>query len=297
MKQRAIILLLIIFSFPIIPAQADPVSDTGAGMVSNGIDMFFGAAGKALTGGKNETDFKALTTFYNPLDNPVVVASIKNTSVFGFTIFIAYILLGMSYLVLQSSKPKAAQAAEYIFNNGKSYNLEAFVKKCGTIIALFIFILIIMTAILFLAQAFSDMMDNSSMQVIQTSSKSGIITFIYSIFWLILTILLTLRNLILTFIYCFVIILVTAWAFSIFEKPIELIGIYFLIIAFMQPVMVGIAAIGIQTIEYLKTANSGFVGAAGMFSVTLALLILLVVIAAAFIIGPIYFHKLFFEVK
>lgn len=289
-----IIILFLVLSILIVPANADPVTDAGVGMVAGGIDAFFGMAGNAIMGGNSTSGFSSLSEFYDPLTNPVVVESIKNTSVFGFTIYLAYVLLAMSYLVLQSKKPEAVRAAEYIINNGRSYDLAAFVKKCSLIIALFVFILIIMYAILQIAQAFTTMMDTSSMSVIQTSGQSGVMTFIYSIFWLLIKILLCLRNLIITFIYCFVVILIMLWGFSFFEKPIEIIGLYFLILAFMQPVMVGMAAIGIKTIE---ATQGGAVGVATEISVSLALLVVLIVVAAAFIVGPIYFHKQFFSMR
>lgn len=289
-----IIILFLILSILIVPANADPVTDAGVGMVAGGIDAFFGMAGNAIMGGNSTSGFSSLSEFYDPLTNPVVVESIKNTSVFGFTIYLAYVLLAMSYLVLQSTKPEAVRAAEYIVNRGKSYDLPAFVKKCSLIIALFVFILIIMYSVLQLAQVFTTMMDTSSMSVIQTSGQSGVMTFIYSIFWLLIKILLGLRNLIITFIYCFVLILIMLWAFSFFQKLIEIIGLYFLILAFMQPVMVGIAAIGIKTIE---ATQGGAVGVATEISVSLALLVILIIVAAAFIVGPIYFHKQFFSMR
>ena len=287
-----ILLLIFIIAILIIPAQADPLTDALTGAVASGIDAFFGAAGNAIMGGNSTSGFSSLSEFYDPLTNPVVVESIKNTSVFGFTIYLAYVLLAMSYLVLQSRKPEVIRAVEYNLNKGKTYDLPAFVKKCSLIIALFVFVLVIMYAILQMAQVFTNMMDASSMSVIQASGESGVMTFLYSLFWLIIKILLALRNLIITFIYCFVVILIVLWGFSFFEKPIEVLALYFLILAFMQPVMVGIAAIGIKTIE---ATQGGVVGVER--PITLAFLVILIVVAAVFIVGPIYFHKEFFSMR
>jgi len=287
-----ILLLIFIIAILIIPAQADPLTDALTGAVASGIDAFFGAAGNAIMGGNSTSGFSSLSEFYDPLTNPVVVESIKNTSVFGFTIYLAYVLLAMSYLVLQSRKPEVIRAVEYNLNKGKTYDLPAFVKKCSLIIALFVFVLVIMYAILQMAQVFTNMMDASSMSVIQASGESGVMTFLYSLFWLIIKILLALRNLIITFIYCFVVILIVLWGFSFFEKPIEVLALYFLILAFMQPVMVGIAAIGIKTIE---ATQGGVVDVER--PITLAFLVILIVVAAVFIVGPIYFHKEFFSMR
>ena len=287
-----ILLLIFIIAILIIPAQADPLTDALTGAVASGIDAFFGAAGNAIMGGNSTSGFSSLSEFYDPLTNPVVVESIKKTSVFGFTIYFAYVLLAMSYLVLQSRKPEVIRAVEYNLNKGKTYDLPAFVKKCSLIIALFVFVLVIMYAILQMAQVFTNMMDASSMSVIQASGESGVMTFLYSLFWLIIKILLALRNLIITFIYCFVVILIMLWGFSFFEKPIEVLALYFLILAFMQPVMVGIAAIGIKTIE---ATQGGVVDVER--PITLAFLVILIVVAAVFIVGPIYFHKEFFSMR
>jgi len=287
--QLVIFLSFLMFLIIPAPAQADPLSSALSGAVASGIDAFFGAAGNAIMGGNSTSGFTNFSKFYDPLTNPVVVESIKKTSIFGFTIYFAYVLLAMSYLVVQTTKPGAIRTAEYIINKGEPYNLTAFVKKCSLIIALYLFILIIMYIILQMAQVFTDMMGTSSISAIQTTAQSGFMTFIYSIFWLLITILLTLRNLIITFIYCFVVILIMLWGFSIFAKLVETIGLYFLVLAFMQPVMVGIAAIGFQTIQ--------FMGNVGQVIVSIALMIILVVVGAVFIVGPIYFHKQFFSMR
>jgi len=289
------LLYAFVFSFILLivaPVRAGIVADTGSGMVTNGIDGFFGHSANEMAGGNNATNFSIFAFWYNPLKNPAVVSTIKNTSVFAFTIFISYILLAMSYLVLQTRKQKAAQAVEYIFNKGKSYDIETFVKTCGTILALFCFVLVIMMAILYLAQAASDMMDRSGMNVIQLSSHSGLMNFVYNCFWFIIRISFGVRNLILTYIFSFSVVLVTSWGFSFLQKPVEIIGLYFLIIAFMQPIMVGIAAIGIETIEYQNNLE-GF----GAVTSLLALFILLIVIALVCIVGPIYGHKTFFRLR
>jgi hypothetical protein len=284
--------MFILFVLLSAPVKAGIVEDTGSGMVTNGIDGFFGYSANELAGGKNATNFSVFASWYNPLKNPVVVSTIKNTSVFAFTIFISYILLAMSYLVLQTRKPKAAQAVEYILNKGKSYDIETFVKTCGTIIALFCFVLVIMMAILYLVQAASDMMNSSAMTVIRTSSHSGLMNFIYNCFWFIILISFGVRNLILTYIFAFSVVLVTSWGFSFLQKPVEIIGLYFLVIAFMQPIMVGMAAIGIETIDYQNNLE-------GLGAVTslISLFILLIVVSLVCIVGPIYGHKIFFKLR
>ena len=65
-------------------------------------------------------------------------------------------------------------------------------------------------------------------------------------------------------------------------KPIEILGLYLGIIISMQPALVGASAIGIEA--------ATFIGIGG-----LAVVILLIVIALVFIIGPIYFHGLLFK--
>ena len=297
--MKKILLMFVISSFLIIPmpASANPATDAGVAMVAGGIDAFFSMAGNAIMGGNSTAAFSSLSVFYDPITNPVVVESLRNTSVFGLTIYISYVLLAMAYLVLQSRTPGVIRTAEYITNNGKPYNLVKFVKKCSTMIVLYVFILIIMYAILQIAQIFTNIMDTSSISAIQASAQSGFMTFIYSLFWLVLSILITLRNLIITFIYCFLVILIMLWGFDIFQKPIEVIGIYFILLAFMQPVMVGVAAIGIRTIEFTKGMQYDMPGISLTNSVTLALLIILIAIGVMFVIGPIYFHKQFYSLR
>lgn len=285
---------LIIFLFLVIPASAgDVASDVGAGMVAGGIDMFFDATSKSLVG--NSSNFSVMAN-YNPFANPAVRSTITNTSIFAFTIFIAYIILAMCYLVVQSRTPQRARDLEFVFNNGKAFNLEKFVTNCVTIMALFIFSIIIIVLLLNLAQAFSNMMDTSALTTLENSSQSGFIKFIYSLIWFLLKILLALRDLILTLICAFIIILIFLWKIPAATKPVEIIALYLVLIIFMQPAMVGTAAVGIGTVDYLTSIGS-VEGGTGAIIVTIALLILLIVVALMFIVGPFYFHKLFFSLR
>lgn len=294
--MKLLFLSLLFILLLVVPASAgDVASDVGAGMVAGGIDMFFDSTSKSL-GGNYSSSFQTLSIWYNPFDNPIVRNTIKSTSIFAFTIFVAYVLLALCYLVTQSKAPEQARAIEFAFNSGKSFNLEKFVKNCATIMGLFIFIVIIIVFLLNLAQAASNMMDTSALTTIENSSQSGFVKFIYSIFWFMIQILLALRTLILTLICAFVVILIFLWKFPRATKPIEIIGLYLVLIIFMQPVMVGTAAVGIGTIDYL-TASGSLEGTVGALVFTLALLIILIAVAALFIVGPFYFHELFFSLR
>ncbi len=292
MNQRLWLFLLFITPL-IIPVSADDIAtDVGAGMVASGIDMFFDSTSTAIGG--NSSDFQVLSGWYNPFENPVVIKTIEGTSIFALTIFIGYVLIAICYLVTQSRSPETTRAVEFALNSEKPFNLEKFVKNCGSILGLFVIIILLITFLLNLAQAASNMMDTSALTTIQNSSQSGVVKFIYSIFWFIISILLAIRDLMITIICAFIVILIFLWKFPPATKPVELIFLYLVLMIFMQPVMVGSAAIGIETINYMS--NSGaVVGTAGVITLSLAVLILLIVIAALFIIGPFYFHEIFFS--
>jgi len=295
MKQK-LILSLLFTSLLIFPVSGDVTSDVGAGMVAAGIDMFFDSTSKSIGG--NSSSFQTLSVMYNPFDNPAVRSTIKGTSIFAFTIFVAYVLLAMCYLVMQSRAPEKARAIEFALNSGKSFNLEKFAKNCATIMGLFIFVVIIIVFLLNLAQAASNMMDTSALTAIENSAQSGVIKLMYSILWVMIEILLAMRSLIITIICAFVVILIFLWKFPRATKAVEIIGLYLVLLIFMQPVMVGAAAVGIETINYLSSTTLGYgAGHIGTLTLSLALLIILVVIAAIFIIGPFYFHESFFSLR
>ncbi len=277
--------------------MGDVASDVGAGMVASGIDIFFDSASKALVG-NTSGGIQNMTGigWYNPFDNPVVRSTNASMSVFAITIFIAYVLLAISYLVLQSRAPEKARAIEFSLNSGKAFNLEKFVTNSVSMIGLFVFSVLIVMFLLNLAQAASNMMDTSAMTTLENSSQSGFVKFIYSIVWFILQIITALRTLILTMICAFIIILIFLWKVPGATKPVEIIGLYLVLIIFMQPAMIGTAAVGIGTIGYLSDTGS-IEGGTGSIIVTLALLILLIIIALLFIVGPFYFHELFFSLR
>ncbi len=301
MSWQSILLVLLLIPVALLAAPAvsagDVASDVGAGMVASGIDIFFDATSKALVGNasggiQNMTGIG----WYNPFDNPVVRSTNTSMSVFAITIFIAYVLLAMCYLVLQSRAPEKARAMEFSLNSGKAFNLEKFVTNSVSMIALFVFSVLIIMFLLNLAQAASNMMDTSAMTTLENSSQSGFVKFIYSIVWFILQIILALRTLILTMICAFIIVLIFLWKVPGATKPVEIIGLYLVLIIFMQPAMIGTAAVGIGTIGYLSDTGS-IEGGTSSIIITLALLILLIVIALLFIVGPFYFHELFFSLR
>lgn len=298
MREFSRLLLCLFFVLLFVTPLAyagDVTTDVGAGMVSAGIDMFFDSTSKSLSG--NSSSLQTISGWYNPFDNPVVRKTNTTLSIFAFTIFIAYIILAMCYLVIQTKKPEAAQALEFAFNQGKSFNLQKFVTNCFSTLGLFVFIVVIIIFLLNLAQAASNMMDTSALTTIQNSSQSGFVKFIYGLFKWAIEILLGLRILILTMICAYVIVLIFLWKFPIATKPVEIIGIYLVLIIFMQPVMVGSAAIGIETIDYMQDSCGIAGGTLGQSIISFALLILLIVIAAMFIAGPFYFHELFFSLR
>lgn len=296
-------ILSLLFLLTLIPftASADVATDVGSGMVASGIDMFFDATSTAIGG--NSSNFQTLSGWYNPFETPIVIKTIESTSIFALTIFMIYVFLAICYLVTQSRSPETARTIEFVLNSEKSFNLGKFVKNCCSIMGLFVFVILIITFMLNLAQAASNMMDISSLTAIQNSSQSGVVKFIYSIFWLIISILLAIRDVILTLICSFIVILIFLWKFPCATKPVEIIFLYLVLLIFMQPVMIGTAAIGIGTITALTSdetpagAAGAAVGTAGALIVSLAVLVLLIVIAALFIIGPFYFHEIFFSLR
>lgn len=293
--NRVLICLFFVQLFTAPAYAGDVAADIGAGMVSSGIDMFFDSTSKALGG--NSSNFQTISGWYNPFDNPVVRKTNTTLSIFAFTIFVAYVILAMCYLVIQTKKPEVARALEFSFNQGKSFNLQKFVTNCFSTLGLFVFVVVIIIFLLGLAQAASNMMDTSALTTILNSSQSGFVKFIYSIFKWVIDILLALRNLILTMICAFVIVLIFLWKFPIATKPVEIIGIYLLLIIFMQPVMVGSAAIGIETIDYMHDSGGITAIPEAQLTMSIALLILEIAIAAMFIVGPFYFHDIFFSLR
>ncbi len=275
--------------------MGDVASDVGAGMVASGMDIFFDSTSKALVGNTSGS-IQNMTGWYNPFDNPVVRSTNTSMSVFAITIFIAYVLLAIGYLVLQSRSPKKARDIEFAINSGKAFNLEKFVTNSVSMLGLFVLAVIIIMFLLNIAQAASNMMDTSAMITLENSSQSGFVKFIYSIVWFILQIIMALRVLILTLICAFIIVLIFLWKVPGATKPVEIIGLYFVLIIFMQPAMIGTAAVGIGTIEYLS-ASGTVEGGASALIITLALLILLIIVALLFIVGPFYFHKIFFSLR
>ncbi len=291
-----IFLCLFYILITVVPASAgDVASDVGAGMVSTGIDMFFDSTSKALGG--NSSSLQTVSDWYNPFDNPVVRKTNTTLSIFAFTIFVAYVLLAMCYLFVSSKKPETARAIEFALNSGNAFNLRKFVMNCVSTLGLFVFVVIIIIFLLNLAQAASNMMDTSAVTTIQNSSNSGFVKFMYSGFWFLLDILLSLRKLILTMICAFIIILVFIWKFPIATRMVEIIGIYMGLIIFMQPVMVGAAAVGIETVDYLNTSGSGIAGDIEAVTLSFALFIILIVIALLFLVGPFYFREMFFSLR
>ncbi len=281
MIRNAIVLMLVLLFLPA-TAHANMATDTGAKMISNGIDSWFDSSASSMIG--NQTNATAqMSRWFNPFTVPIVKKTNHNLLIFAVMVFILIVFGGLAYLAAQTWHRNTARTIENIINNGTAFDLKAYSSLLGRILAGWILLPTILFLLLIIAYGASADMDTKALGVIELSSDSGWMKFIYSCTSYLLMIVFGLRNLGISSICAFMVLYPPLHEIPILSKLIKIIMIYLFLLIFMQPVVVGSAAISIETALFL-----------GLPSVTA--LIITIAISLLFIVGPIYFHKLFFDI-
>ena len=281
-----------------------PVVDTakqaGADMVSQGIDAFFISQANSIIsfadGAVNQTSqagtmaaFQAVTMYYDPFSNPGIMEVIRSTSIIFLFLFTLFVFGGLGYVMIHSKYPNVGKTIDFTFFDDKPFDMAEYVKSLGSVILFIVFGFTAVWTILLISKVISEMMTVSALNALVTTPNSGVILFFMAIAYLALSVFIAIRVLVISIITSLLLVLFILWAFHIIRDVINVIFIYFLTMIFLQPILISIAAIGIMTIEWVVgIGNTGPTS----YIYYLGLIIILVLTAITFTLGPVTVGKL-----
>jgi len=278
----------------------DGAVGVGAKMVSDGIDAALVSQGNSIISvadaSVNQTStpgsmavFHAITASYDPFMNPGVLEVIRNTSIIFIFLFSLFVFGGLGYVMVHQKFPNMGKTIDYTFFEDKPFDMMEYVKSLGAVIVFIVFGFTAVWTIMLISQVISEMMTVSALDAMMTTPNSGMVFLIMAIAYLILSVFIAIRFLVITIITSLLLILFVLWAFHIIRDVINVIFIYFLTMIFLQPILISIAAIGIMCIKWVMIftngTNAGFI-------YYLGLLIILVITAITFTLGPATVGKL-----
>ena len=279
----------------------DPAKQAGEDMVSGGLNAFLTSQANYIIsvadGACNQTSqpgtmaaFQTLSLNYDPFMNPGIIAVIRSTSVLFLFLFALFVFGGLSYVIIHSRYPTAGQAIDYTLFDDKPFDVMEYVKSLGTVIVFILFGFTAVWTILLISRVISEMMTASALNAMVMTPNSGVILFFMAIAYLILSIFIAIRVLVVSIITSLLLVLFILWAFHIIRDVINVIFIYFLTMIFLQPILISIAAIGIMSIEWV--IGFGNTGVSASYIYYFGLIIILVLTAITFTLGPVTVGKL-----
>jgi hypothetical protein len=267
MRLKVLIIILIITIYMISPIGADSAYDIGVGMVSSGLESAAAKAGNDLNGG-NATNFSKLSTPYNPLENPAVITVIATTAGFTLLLFLMFLLIGLVYIFFIRKRPKTYKAINYVFNDGQKFDFMWYVSALGRILVLTIFIYIIMEAVLVASWVATSMMGDTALNSVQTTNQSGYLSFVYNFLMWIVDIILIMRNIILSILFGIAEVWVILREYPPLKKSMNSLGLYYIVIATLQPILVIVTTMGFATDVWINS-QAKYVNVLGVHSTTI----------------------------
>ncbi len=253
MNMRALVLFIFVILYSVHFANADAF-DTGVNMISNGLENAAADAGNDLNNGSS--NFSSLADPYNPLDNPSVISLITVFSGINFLLFLLFLVVGLVYVLLIRKNARAYKLINFVFNDGNEFDFMWYATALGRILILSFFVYVIMSALLIVAWLVTSMMGIGALNAVQGSDQSGWVTFVYDILMWIIGIFMIMRNILLSVFFGVAVPWVILREYPPVQELMNNIGMYFITIVFMQPILVLVATIGVATDEWINDSQS-----------------------------------------
>ncbi len=263
--------LILTINFVSFIATASPADDAGAYMVQKGMDSFVYGIGDSMislaNGGNtsiNRTEtsdmtMRILTYSVDPYQFQFVQEWQNTMLVFYVLILILIVIVGAAIAHKSKTNPEIIQRIYWITKNPKVIALDNYISLISTGIALLIFGIFGMFYLLKLEYITSALITNHTLTTAPPLIDNMIAYFFMSLSYLILSIVMAIRNII--------ILTVISGQFGMFA--LYLIGLlaiystksiinfaisafmYFIVILFMQPLLLFVSAIGLAFIKIL----------------------------------------------
>jgi hypothetical protein len=197
------------------------------------------------------------------------------------------VFAGLAYIVIHSSFPGMGQAIDYTIFQDKGFDYMEYLKTLGTVIFFIIFGFTGVWTMFLISRTVSEMMTLTVLDSLVSSSSSGLVYLMMAFAYLLLSVFMAIRILGISIITSLLLVLFALWQFHTIRGVINMVFVYLGILVFMQPILISMAAIGVMTVEWIRT-----IGVFPVHVLYVGLIIMLVACSFILIVGPAFFGKL-----
>jgi len=257
------ITLILIISFVSHIATASPVDEAGAHMVQKGLDFFVYGIGDSMislaNGGNiniNRTEtpdmtMKILTYSVDPYQFQFVQEWQDTMLVFYVIVLILMVIIGAAISYASKNHPEIIQKIYWITKNSKLIAIDNYISLIITGIALLVFGTFGMFYILKLEYITSALITNHALTTAPPLLNNMVAYFFMSLSYLILSIVMAIRNITILVIVAGSLGLFALYLIEPLRNFIISVFLYFIVILFMQPLLLFVSAIGLAFINIL----------------------------------------------
>ncbi len=249
--------------------MADPVSNAASEAVKNGLNGWFYSIGDSMinlngngtidSAARQETPGLILKMIGYTID-PFTLDFVKTwwgtSLIFFVTIAILYICMGGALALLQTYSPSMMQRLTWLESGTYNDNFE--VKKWLSNVSLAILFPFItyfgLYIILQLCYVVTELVAQSALYAVPPTAENIIVYLFMALTYLLLSIIMSIRNIVIVVFCAGGLMLAALYLIPSLQGLVKHIFIYFLLLVFMQPLLVFVAAVGVMFITALPPA-------------------------------------------
>lgn len=270
----------------------DPVSNAAAGAVQQGINGWFYSIGDSMINlngngtidqaARQETPgliFNMISYTIDPFTLDFVKSWWGTSLIFFVAVAIMYICAGGGVALIQTLNPSLMQRLTWLESGTYTDNFELKQWLSNTALALiFPFLTYFgLYIILQLCYVVTGLVTQTALNAVPPTAENIIVYLFMALTYLLLSIVMSIRNIVIVLFVSGGLMLAALYLIPSFQNLVKHIFMYFLLLVFMQPLLVFVAAVGVTLITSLPPALTMFQASLYFGLMTLLLLIGLVV--------------------
>lgn len=267
------------------------VDEAAAAAVKKGAELFtyfigdsmIDIGGNGTVANREETPTLIVNMLSYTVD-PFSLAFVRDwwgtSLIFFVVVAILYICAGGGFALLSTSFPDVAQNLNWITGNSGHFEIKKWIS--GVMLALvFPFLTYFgLYIILQLCYVVTALLSTSALSAVPLTASNIIVYLFMAVTFLLLSIIMSIRNIVIVVFCAGGLMLAALYLIPALRSLILNIFMYFLLLVFMQPVMIFVAAIGVMFITSLPPALMIF-----QPSLLISLMILLLLIGIVIVFG------------
>jgi len=256
MDKKIVLLILLLLTLTAIPAGASVVDDAGAYMVQKGMEFWMYSIGDSMmalgngTAPANHTQAPSLiVAAITYTVDPYQMAWVQNwwQTMLVFFILVTFIAImgGGAMVLISKIFPDAANKMTWVMGETGTFNFR---KWISTIVLALVFPFLTLFGVYFILQLnyiVSALLTTSVLSAVPPTIDNIIAYLIMALMYLILTLVMAVRNVIIVLFAAGSLGLAALYLIPQLRELVKSIFVYFIIIVFMQPALIFMAAVGV----------------------------------------------------